>query len=301
MFEDFDFSILDNPEFKEDAVREELIVPLIKFLEYKSSGSSRVVRSMPLQHMFVSIGSKRNKISIIPDYVFYDNDKPYWIMDAKAPWEEITKTSHVEQAYSYAIHPDVRAELFALCNGKEFALYSIRRHEPLLHFQLPEIEKHLEVLHRILNASDVKGDPKLIDYKPDYGLTMKFSSASDNFRFVGTSISTNFIGKRADNEYIMGAVIPGDIETQISFVFDSSRLAQLLELQTEDLRKGVEYALSNNPFYFKSDEIIHFGVSAILSDEISHNEEESWVDFIVDEFSQTLMSQMVNMMDELDN
>lgn len=118
IFENFDFSVLENPEFKEDSVREELIVPLVKFLGYKASGSSRVVRSMPLQHMFVSIGSKKNRISIIPDYVFYDDNKPYWVLDAKAPWEDITKTNHVEQAYSYAIHPDIRAELFALCNGK---------------------------------------------------------------------------------------------------------------------------------------------------------------------------------------
>lgn len=112
MFEDFDFSLLDSPEFKEDSVREELILPII--------------RSKTLEHPYVSIGSQPRKISIIPDYVFLSDDKPYWVLDAKSPSEKIRKSEHVEQAYSYAIHPEIRADLYALCNGKEFILYSIK-------------------------------------------------------------------------------------------------------------------------------------------------------------------------------
>jgi hypothetical protein len=41
MFTDFDFEILDDPDFKEDAVREELILPLIKRLGYSVTGDDR--------------------------------------------------------------------------------------------------------------------------------------------------------------------------------------------------------------------------------------------------------------------
>jgi len=57
MFSDFDYSILDDPEFKEDSVREELIVPLIKELGYSASGENKVIRSRQLKHPFISIGS----------------------------------------------------------------------------------------------------------------------------------------------------------------------------------------------------------------------------------------------------
>jgi hypothetical protein len=40
IFGDFDFSVLADDDFKEDAVREELILPIIKKLGYTTSGAS---------------------------------------------------------------------------------------------------------------------------------------------------------------------------------------------------------------------------------------------------------------------
>jgi hypothetical protein len=292
MFENFDFDLLSNSEFKEDFVREELVLPIIKFLGYKPTGDSRVIRSKNLRHMFVSIGSKKNKISIIPDYVFLDNSKAYWVLDAKAPWEDVTKSSHVEQAYSYAIHPEIRAELFALCNGKEFALYSVRRAEPLLHFKLSDIDEYLDVLYRLLNASDNKGNPNLLEYLPDYGLIMIMSGIADGFKYVALSVSSNFIGKRADNEYIFAATIPGDIDTTISFVFDDERLKQLLDLIPDYLSAEISDELSRSPFHISLNENFRIGISSTISNKISNNEEESWVDFVVDEFMIDALSQL---------
>lgn len=34
MFEEFDFSLLDDPEFKEDAVREEIVAPILNRLGF---------------------------------------------------------------------------------------------------------------------------------------------------------------------------------------------------------------------------------------------------------------------------
>ena len=39
MFEDLDFSVLDDPSFKEDAVREEIIAPILKRLGYLGAPS----------------------------------------------------------------------------------------------------------------------------------------------------------------------------------------------------------------------------------------------------------------------
>lgn len=42
MYEEFDFSLLDDESFKEDAVREEIINPLLKKLGYKPFGKNKI-------------------------------------------------------------------------------------------------------------------------------------------------------------------------------------------------------------------------------------------------------------------
>jgi hypothetical protein len=97
MFNEFDFTLLNDPDFKEDSVREEMIVPLIKKLGYLATGSNKIVRSKSLIHPYVAIGSKQRKVSIIPDYLFLCDNTPFWVLDAiKSSTEDIIKSKHVE-------------------------------------------------------------------------------------------------------------------------------------------------------------------------------------------------------------
>lgn len=172
ILKDFDFDLLNNPEFKEDSVREEIILPIIKELGYSSNKPNQIIRSRKLLHPFVSIGSKQKKINIVPDYLFEVNDTPTWILDAKAPTEEITKSKHVEQAYSYAIHSEVRVNFFALCNGREFVLYHVSEIKPLIHFNLEELALYWETIVKILSPEKVLSNNKL-EFKKDLGLHLK--------------------------------------------------------------------------------------------------------------------------------
>lgn len=151
IYKEFDFQLLNSSEFKEDAVREELINPFLKELGYRAYGHNRIIYSKTLLHPFVKIGSKKRPINIVPDYLFEINGKYSWVLDAKAPTENIITGENVEQVYSYAIHPDINAQIFALCNGKEFIAFEKNKKEPLLFFQLSEIEKHWENIENILN------------------------------------------------------------------------------------------------------------------------------------------------------
>lgn len=63
MFEDFEFNILNDKNFKEDAVREEIINPILKGLGYKAFGANKIIYNKILRHPFVRIG--RNKREII--------------------------------------------------------------------------------------------------------------------------------------------------------------------------------------------------------------------------------------------
>lgn len=64
VLEGFDFSLLESNEFKEDSVREEIILPIIKGLGYSSNQPHQIIRSRSLLHPFVSIGSKKRTFTL---------------------------------------------------------------------------------------------------------------------------------------------------------------------------------------------------------------------------------------------
>ncbi len=115
----FDFTQLNSPDFKEDSVREILILPLLFALGYQNQ---HIVRSKTLQHPFLKIGSKKRPINLIPDYLLKVEDSYAWVLDAKAPNQNIKTGDNVEQVFSYSIHPEIRTKFFALCNGRAFSL-----------------------------------------------------------------------------------------------------------------------------------------------------------------------------------
>lgn len=148
--EDFDFDLLNWPSFKEDSVREEIILPLLHALGYAASGPNRIIRSKPLEHPFLTTGSTRRQVTLIPDYLLTVGGNFTLVLDAKAPDEEIKTGHNVEQVYSYAAHPEIRVEQFALCNGREFILFDVRQKEPVLYFHLSEIKHYWADLEKYL-------------------------------------------------------------------------------------------------------------------------------------------------------
>lgn len=141
---------VEDPRFKEDAVREEVVYPLLVRLGYASSGDSQIVRSKVLSHPFVMIGTTKRPVTLIPDYVLMVSRQTAWVLDPKSPRETITSGKNVEQAFSYAIHPEIRARFFALCNGREIALFQVENRDPLLHFKMADLENKWRLVHSFL-------------------------------------------------------------------------------------------------------------------------------------------------------
>lgn len=153
LFSDFDFNQLYSPDFKEDSVKEELILPLLQGLGY---AGKQIVRSKALANPFLKIGSKKRQIKQVPDYLLKTEAESLsyaWVLDAKAPNENITEGENVAQVYSYAIHPEVKAKFFALCNGKEFILFRQDEEKPLLYFSLNQIDSYWDELKSYLAPS----------------------------------------------------------------------------------------------------------------------------------------------------
>jgi hypothetical protein len=124
-------------------------LPILQQLGYQQH---QIVRSKILQHPFLKIGSKKRPVNLIPDYLFKIEESYTWILDAKAPNENIIQGDNIEQVYSYAIHPEIRSKFFALCNGKEFVLFRQDKEKPLLYFTMQEIKYHWKELETYLSS-----------------------------------------------------------------------------------------------------------------------------------------------------
>ncbi len=158
LYADFDFSQLDSPDFKEDSVREELILPLLKALGYGSGLPGQIRRAKKLTHPVVRTGSGRRQITSFPDYILLMDSRPRFILDAKAPNEKIDSGTNVEQAFFYAIHPDVRCDLYALCNGRELAVFQVRETKPVLIVPLAQACHRFSEIAYWLAAVPVAGE-----------------------------------------------------------------------------------------------------------------------------------------------
>ena len=183
LFGNIDFSTLkDNLEFKEDSVREVIILPLLKYLGYRQEN---IVRSLTLRHPFLKQGSNRKiPIHLIPDYVFKIENNYAWVLDAKGPRENILDEEYVGQAYSYAVHPEIRTNYFALCNGIEFSLYRTGGYdEPVLFFQLDEIDFYINKLRALLSPNSFQlGKQVVYDSPRDTGFNYMTQKLPDEVR-----------------------------------------------------------------------------------------------------------------------
>lgn len=150
LFSGIDFNLLGSEgDFKEDSVREVIILPLLRELGYEQG---MIERSKTLKHPFLKVGSKQKRLTMIPDYLLKVGENYAWVLDAKSPKEKIVNDENVEQVYSYATHPEIRTTYFALCNGIEFSVFRTNGDgTPILYFSLEEIDIYFPTLKRLLS------------------------------------------------------------------------------------------------------------------------------------------------------
>jgi DNA modification methylase len=152
--------LFKNLDFKEDSVREEIILPLLKSLGYRQES---IVRSKSFK---LKIGSQQKEIPIIPDYLLEIEGKYSCVIDAKAPKENIISGGNIEQVYSYAMHPEIRSLYFALCNGREFSLFRTSILErPILFFAIEDINDNWEKLKYYISSDSFHSGKDFV-YEP---------------------------------------------------------------------------------------------------------------------------------------
>lgn len=277
MFEELDFSILDTLEFKEDSIREEIVAPILKRLGYSACGENKIQRSISLKHPFVHIGTKSNKVNIIPDYLLRIGEIDKWILDAKSPKEKLLEGKNPEQAFSYAIHPDVQASKYALCNGRQLVVFNISHLEPVLNIQIDEIDKRWNEVVKCLSPIAFT-KPHILNFKSDFGLSLTKIGVTEksDLHFIPMGIPT--IAKIEDDLYSVFVDIEnGDKYYATSFDFDTDRFEQLMSLILPSKSEEIRYALKRQPYkiHLKKD-VPEVNIHARLGCSIISNPDEDY-------------------------
>lgn len=121
------FPEINFNKLNETDVREEIISPLLRELGYRSGTDYDVIREQNLRYPQRQLGRKKPDkdppIRGKADYICEVNNLIRWVIEAKSPDAQI-ETDHIEQAYSYANHPEVRAVYFCITNGREIHVFN---------------------------------------------------------------------------------------------------------------------------------------------------------------------------------
>ncbi|TXH71509.1 MAG: hypothetical protein E6Q83_01585 [Thiothrix sp.] len=164
LFENFDYSVFDDPDYKEDAVREDIITPLLRQLGYQNVEPYKIIRTKQLKHPFVYIGSTSNKITITPDYQLSLDRKIKCVIEVKSPQVKISDKQALQQAYNYAIHPEIRAKYYAICNGRYLEIFDVDKISSVFFHEIkqlsdPAIWKKLynRPLAKVVKSTDTRG------------------------------------------------------------------------------------------------------------------------------------------------
>lgn len=141
------FPQLAFDHLNEADVREEVIAPLLRELGYRSGTEYDVIREQPLRYPLHFLGrkdlSKDPELRGKADYILEVKRRVRWVIEAKAPDVPLMH-DEIEQAWTYANHPEVRAVYFALCNGRLLNVFQTNLApgaEPLLTISYDEFSR----------------------------------------------------------------------------------------------------------------------------------------------------------------
>ncbi len=166
-------SDLNFDSFNEADVRGEFVDPLLRALGYRAGTENNIARESSLRYSKFFLGKKKADDPDLvgrADYILEVGDIGRWVIETKSPGSDIT-VDDIEQAHSYALHPNVSAAAFAVTNGRKFNLYSTNSkyyETPILSFSYEEGRKIWPQIQAVLcpqpfsrSIPKIRFDPRL--------------------------------------------------------------------------------------------------------------------------------------------
>lgn len=210
------FEPLQFEQLNETDIREEVLAPLIRALGYRSGTIHNVIREQSLRYPRAFLGRKDVKKDPLlrgkADYILEAQGKVRWVIEAKAPDTEIDIDA-IEQAWSYANHPEIRAVLFVLSNGKTLQIFQTNQAPnsgPIFSSTYEELIEKLTNIKNILGPEAILRDHPPVT--PDLGKPL--GPGLRSFVRIANGLikyENNTLGLRVLNELQIG-ITEGAIE-----------------------------------------------------------------------------------------
>ncbi len=153
----------------ETDVREEILAPLIRHLGYRSGSEHHVIREQWLTHKQLQLGRRSKDDPYLKgkaDYVCVAGGRVSWVVEAKAGSVDIGQED-IDQAWSYASHPEIRAVYFLVSNGREFQLFQSShgyQAKPIFRYSYEELQANLATVMNTLSPHAVLGVHPTLDF-----------------------------------------------------------------------------------------------------------------------------------------
>ena len=144
----FDFTGHD-----EQSIREQWVFPLLLTLGY-GIGTVHIPFKVDMRAPVRALGSKWWEIDYMPTV----HGKGMWIIEAKAPAEDLFSERHIGQAWGYATHPRVNVPFMALANGNRICVFDVTQEEwdvPILDISQRDLSNRFADLNAALGARTV--------------------------------------------------------------------------------------------------------------------------------------------------
>jgi hypothetical protein len=165
----------NDEQMTEADVRETIIRPFLHSLGYKQFTDNNIRTEVPLRYPRLFLGRKKTSDPPLrgkADYICEVLSHGRWVVEAKASSVDISPAD-VEQAHSYAAHPEVRALYFLVTNGWCFRLYAVSgSDEPILEWT-PQSQDSVWVnIQNFLSPAAVIQRSKLVRPAPGKALAI---------------------------------------------------------------------------------------------------------------------------------
>lgn len=144
----------------ETDVREIIVRPLLHRLGYSHGSEANIRTEVSLKYPRAFLGRKKAgkdpALAGRADYICEVISYGRWVVEVKPPSEAIG-TDAVQQAHTYAAHPEIGAAFILVTNGRRFALYRTGALDtPLLAFDHDQLEQSLLTLFNIIGPDAIK-------------------------------------------------------------------------------------------------------------------------------------------------
>ena len=155
----------DFDSMNETDVREVIVRPLIERLGYRHGTDATILTEKTLRYERAFLGRKNPKkdpplvgrADYICDVISYGR----WVVEVKSPSEELSRDV-VEQAHTYAMHPEIAAQFFLVTNGRTFQLFETGRLDrPALEWDFEDEDDNLLRLFNVLSPAAFRKRAKI--------------------------------------------------------------------------------------------------------------------------------------------